>query len=137
MPPKADVTAGGLRAESDTFVAQLERLGELEDRKRDIPPSDPRFLALSVEVEEAARALLADAEGQTRLGDDAHVAGIDLPIASIDPNLSAAQLMVGWRNEERKLASFDAGSDEARASRLMIDAYRRAYQALFKKKEPS
>ncbi len=134
---KQDVTAAGLRAESDTFVAQLERLGELEDRKRDLPPSDPRFLALSVEVEEAARALLADAQGQTELGDAAHLAGVDAPIASIPANLSAAQIIVSWREEERRLASLDAASEEAGTSRLMIDAYRRAYQALFKSKDQS
>jgi hypothetical protein len=38
-------TAGKLGAESDTLVAQLQRLMELQAKKRDTPPSDPRFLA--------------------------------------------------------------------------------------------
>jgi hypothetical protein len=126
------VAAGGaLRAESDTFVAQLERLADLENTKRAVPPSDPRFLALAVEVEEAARALLADAQGQTALGDSAHSAGLEVPIAEVPPGLSASQIIVGWRDTERKLAAMDPASDEAREARLMIDAYRRAYQAAF------
>ncbi len=112
-------------------MVQLDRLAELENRKREVPPSDPRFLALAVEVEAAAKALLEDARGQTELGDAAHVAGIESPIVSIPADLSASQLIAGWRDEERKLVALDPASDDARTSRLMIDAYRRAYQALF------
>jgi hypothetical protein len=125
------IAGGALRAESDTFVAQLERLADLEHTKRDIPPSDPRFLALAVEVEQAAKALLADARGQTELGDAAHTAGLSVPITAIPPGMSAAQIIVGWRDTERQLATMDPASDEAREARLMIDAYRRAYQAAF------
>jgi hypothetical protein len=130
----ASVTAGELRAESDTFVAQLQRLLELEAEKRDTPPTDPRFLGLAVEVEDAVAALLDDARGQTALGDAAHGAGISDPIAVISPNLSAIELISAWRDAEQKLGALPPRSDEARSLRLMIDAYRRAYQATFKER---
>jgi hypothetical protein len=130
----ATVTGAELRAESDTFVAQLQRLMELEAEKRDTPPTDPRFLGLAVEVEDAAAALLVDARGQTELGDAAHAAGITDPIAVISPNLSALELISAWRDAERKLSALAPRSDEARSLRLTIDAYRRAYQATFKER---
>jgi hypothetical protein len=129
--PEAIVTAAELRAESDTFVAQLDRLIELESQKREMPPSDPRFVSLAVQVEDAAAALLDDARGQTTLGDAAHTVGLEDPIAVISPNLSAIELISAWRDAERKLSALPPGSDEARGLRLMIDAYRRAYQTVF------
>jgi hypothetical protein len=130
----ASVTGAKLRAESDTFVAQLQRLLELEAEKRNTPPTDPRFVGLAIEVEEAASALLDDARGQIALGDAASAAGVSDPIAVISPDLSAIQLISGWRDAERKLAGLPPRSDEARNLRLTIDAYRRAYQATFKER---
>jgi hypothetical protein len=130
----ATVTGAELRAESDTFVAQLQRLMELEAEKRDTPPTDPRFLGLAVEVEDAAAALLVDARGQTALGDEAHAAGLSDPIAVISPNLSAIELISAWRDAERNLSALAPRSDEARSLRLMTDAYRRAYQATFRER---
>jgi hypothetical protein len=131
-PEVAAVTGAELRAESDTFVAQLQRLAELENEKRDTPPTDPRFLGLAVEVEDAAAALLNDARGQTALGDAAHAAGVSDPITLISPDLSAIELISSWRAAERRLADLPPRSDEARSLRLTIDAYRRAYQSTFK-----
>lgn len=124
-------SAEALRAESDTFVAQLERLAELEQAKRELPPSDPRFLALAVQVEDAAKALFQDAREQTALGESAHVAGVDAPIEQIPADLSAMQIIAAWRDAERRLVGLAASSQEADQLRLMIDAYRRAYQKTF------
>jgi hypothetical protein len=124
-------TAAALAANSDTFMVQLERLAELEQRKRDLPPNDPRFVALAVEVEDAAKALLQDARDQTALGDVAHAAGLSVPIVEVPNDLTAAQIIAEWRDVERRLSSLPPASDEAREARLMIDAYRRAYQAAF------
>jgi hypothetical protein len=131
---EATVTGAKLRAESDTFVAQLERLLELEAEKRDTPPTDPRFVSLAVEVEDAVSALREDARGQTAMGDAAHAAGVTDPIAVISPNLSAVELITAWRDAERRLGGLPPRSEEARSLRLMIDAYRRAYQATFKER---
>lgn len=133
MSETPDVEASGeaLRAQSDTFVAQLDRLHELENAKRQLPPTDPRFLSLAVEVEDAARALLTDARDQTELGHAAAVAGVDDAIVEIPADLSAPHIIRGWRDAERQLAGADAASREARQLRLQIDAYRRAYQRSF------
>lgn len=120
-----------LRAESDTFRAHLERLTELEDQKRRLPPTDPAFMALAVEVERLAETVLADARGQTSIGADAHVDGVTTPIEEVPPELSAVQILEGWRASERRLAELPADSEEARRARHQRDAYRRAYQAAF------
>jgi hypothetical protein len=126
------VTAGAeLRAESDTFVAQLERLAELEFAKRELSPSDPRFIALALQVEDAAKALLDDARGQSALADQAHVDHVTTPITEIPADLSAHQVISAWRDLERQLEGMDPASDEAATARLMIDAYRRAYRRLY------
>jgi hypothetical protein len=128
------VTGAKLRAESDTIMAQLQRLLELEAEKRDMPPTNPRFVGLAIEVEDAASALLDDARGQIALGEAANAAGVNEPIAVISPNLSAVELISAWREAERKLADLPPRSEEARSLRLTIDAYRRAYQATFKER---
>ncbi len=134
QPRAKAITGAKLRAESDTFVAQLQRLLQLEAEKRDTPPTDPRFLGLAIEVEDAASALLDDARGQLTLGDAALEAGLDEPIAVISPNLSAIELISAWRDAERKLSELPPRSEEAGSLRLTIDAYRRAYQATFKER---
>jgi len=115
-------------------VAQLQRLLELEAEKRDTPPTDPRFVGLAIEVEDAASALLDDARGQIALGDAASAAGVSDPIAVISPDLSAIQLISAWRDAERKLSDLPPRAEEARSLRLTIDACRRAYQATFKER---
>lgn len=126
-----------LRAESDVFVSQLDHLYELEQQKRALSPTDPRFVGLALEVEQAAKALLDDARGQTKLGDEAHVAGVQAPIADIPQNLTASELISGWREAERRLAGLDASSDDARSARVLIEAYRRAYHQLFENRNQS
>jgi hypothetical protein len=127
----SETTPASVRAESDTFVAQLERLHELETAKRELAPTDPRFLALAVQVEDAAKALLEDARGQTELGDRAHASGMDVPIKQVPPDLSATEILAAWRDLERRVLALDPASDEAGEMRMMIDAYRRAYQSAF------
>lgn len=105
--------------------------------KRTVPPADPRFVALAVEVEQTAEALLKEARAQTELGDAAHVQGVETPIVQIPQNLSAYELISGWREAERKLADTASDSAEARSLRTLIDAYRRAYQDVFDRKPGS
>src|SRR5690348_4393000 len=77
------VTAAGLRAESDQFHAHLQRLAELEDRKRELSPVDPDFVSLAREVEDLAASVLADARGQTEFGVAAHQEGVETPIVDV------------------------------------------------------
>jgi hypothetical protein len=125
--------AARLRAESDAFQAHLGQLAELEDRKRALSPSEPEFIALAVEVEQLAAIVLADARGQTELGDRAHRDGVTTPIIEVPDDLTAQQILVEWRAAERQLVAADPASDEAREMRATVDAYRRAYQVVFEK----
>jgi hypothetical protein len=123
--------AAALRADSDAFRANLERLWELEDRKRQLAPTDPEFVALAVDVERLAEALLEDARAQKSAGTDAHVDGLTTPIEQVPADLSALQILDRWRASERALVALTPGSKEARAEEARSEAYRRAYQALF------
>ena len=127
--------AARLRAESDAFQAHLERLNELEVEKRQMAPSDPGFVTLALEVEQLAATVLNDARGQTELGQAAHLDGITMPIVDVPDSLTAVQILAQWRDSERQLADESPSSDRARELRAQIDAYRRAYQGVFKRDE--
>lgn len=123
-------TAAGLRAESDQFHAHLDRLVELEDEKRELSPIDPAFVALAQEIEQLAATVLADAHGQTEVGEAAHRDGVVTPIVEVPDDATEAEILSRWRAAERQLAAA-ASADEARQLRATIEAYRRAYQTLF------
>ncbi len=129
--------AARLRAESDAFQAHLERLSELEVEKRHMSPSDPGFVTLALEVEQLAATVLKDARGQTDIGQAAHLDGIATPIVDVPDSLTAVQILAQWREAERQLADESPSSDRARELRATIDAYRRAYQRVFRAKTGS
>jgi len=49
--------AAGLRRASDEFMQRLDRLYELESRKRELPPDQAEFVRLAREIEDLARGL--------------------------------------------------------------------------------
>jgi hypothetical protein len=129
----ADVDAAKLRAESDLFGAHLERLAELEERKRSVAPNDPAFLDLAAQVEQLAQSVLDDARKQSEIGADAHQSGVSTPIEDISPELTAYEIVDAWRAAERRLGALDPGSADAQRERALIDRYRRAYQTAFER----
>ncbi|MFN8620859.1 MAG: hypothetical protein U0869_08970 [Chloroflexota bacterium] len=124
-----------LRAISDTFLAQLERLQALEERKRLIPVDDPSFPTIALEVEEAARALLGQAGRQRNVAheihDEAVAEGATGTIEEIPPEMSAARILAQWREVERQLAETEAGSPRARDLERRSQAFRTAYQRAY------
>jgi hypothetical protein len=123
--------AARLSAESAQFQAHLTRLSELEDRKRELSPTDPEFVVLARDIEDLAGALLGDARGQTQLGEAAHQDGVSTPIVDVPDTLTAVQILAQWREAERELDGEPTASARARELRMAIDAYRRAYQRVF------
>jgi hypothetical protein len=124
-----------IRAISDTFLAQLERLQALEDRKRVTPVDDPSFPALAEEVEATTRALLERAAAQNAAAQEIHEVAVEEgttgTIVEIPPDLSAARILALWREAERELAAETPGSPRARDVERRSAAYRIAYQRAY------
>ena len=64
--------AAGLRRASDEFMQRLDRLYELESRKRELPPDQPEFVRLAREIEDLARGLLFSGGVQVDLAEEVH-----------------------------------------------------------------
>jgi hypothetical protein len=123
-----------LRIASDGFLARVERLHELEGRKRELVPGSPEMVAATHEVEELARAVLASAERETELAAAAEVTGTtDMTPIAITPPREMDVVLEEWRAAERQLSAEAPGTASWETARADVDRlraeYARAYQA--------
>ncbi|NJD29565.1 MAG: hypothetical protein FIA92_14905 [Chloroflexi bacterium] len=123
-----------LRTASDLMLRRLDRLYELERRKREIPPEEPEFQRLAREIEDLARAVLGTSGHQADLANAAAAAAkegrtdlVDRPIRDLPPRRDGARLLAEWRAAERRLRAAPAGSTEEREARVDVDRLRREY----------
>ncbi|HEX5451004.1 MAG TPA: hypothetical protein VFW86_01325 [Candidatus Limnocylindrales bacterium] len=136
-PAKVDdlAVASDLRNTSDSFLRQLDRLYELEQRKRELPPGDPEFVRLAREVEDLAGSLLGSGRTQARLADavaamakrgDEEIA--DHPIREVPPGPREATIVLAeWRAAERALAATAPDSEAERNARAEVERLREEY----------
>ncbi len=127
--------AADLRQASDQFMQRLDRLHELESRKRELPPDQPEFVRLAREVEDLARALLFTGGQQVELAEAVHHeakanhVAVEQSIRDTPPRRDAVAILAEWRAAERRLAAAapdSAEEGEARAeSERLRDEYRR------------
>ena len=127
--------AADLRRASDEFRQRLDRLHELETRKRELPPDQPEFVRLAREIEDLARALLYSGGKQVDLAEEVHQeqktssVKVDLPIRETPPKRDAVAILSEWRAAERRLAAAGPGSKDEREARAdserLRDEYRR------------
>ena len=132
--------AADLRKASDQFMQRLDRLHELESRKRELPPGEPEFVRLAREIEDLARALLHTGGQQVELAEEVHHAAktrgvkVEQSIRDTPPKRDAVTILAEWRAAERRLAAAATGSQEesdARAdSERLRDEYRRITAAI-------
>jgi len=133
--PDGAQVAADLRSASDLLLRQIDRLYELESRKRELKPEDPEFVRLAREVQDvAARALQSSADEEeladqvTRLAKDGDPAVLEQAIEDVPPGPREAMLILAdWRAAERRLASAPGGSDEERKARADVDRLRAEY----------
>jgi hypothetical protein len=115
----------------------LERLLELEERKRRTPVDDDAFPALAREVEEAARALVERAATQSALSEDAHVRAVGTnggaTIEQIPADLTPAAILALWRDAERELDRAQLDPVRRRALTQRAAALCAAYQAAYRR----
>ena len=128
-----------LRATSDSLLATLDRLRELELEKRQTALGSPRLVELSVEIERLAASVLGASDVQSDLarvaqdlvdkGDLDSTQSID----SMGNTRDVHTVLSDWRETERRLAELDGSSAAAVKLRARIEVlrteYRRAHEA--------
>lgn len=135
-----------LRFTSDEMLRALERLRELESRKRKVKPGTERFRKLAEEVEALAGSIFTQTAEQQRLAAESvgltETRVIDAPpIDQIGPVRELHMILNEWRDAERRLAAAAPGSEDAAdadadAERLRQE-YRRAAQQAWQDEESS
>jgi hypothetical protein len=127
-----------LRSTSDALMRDLERLNELETKKRSIEPGDPELVELATHIEQIARRLLSSTVTQRELTEriedlvaEGHPAAPEAPIEETPREIHV--ILAEWRDLERSAADLAPGSPEAIAaaarSNRLRDEYRRAHDA--------
>ena len=128
--------AANLRQASDMLMQRLDRLYELESRKRELPPERPEFVRLAREIEDLSRALLFSSGQEVELAEAIHAdvkagdADANLPIRETPPKRDAVAVLAEWRAAERRLAAAAADSDEERAARAEVERFRVEYREI-------
>jgi hypothetical protein len=128
--------AANLRRASDAFMQQLDRLYELESRKRELPPDQPEFIRLAREIEDMSRALLFSGGQQVELAEEVHAdvkngeVEVDQPIRDTPPRRDAVLVLADWRAAERRLAVAGPDSTEEAEAQADVDRLREEYRRI-------
>jgi hypothetical protein len=123
-----------LRQASDLFMQRLDRLHELETRKRELPPDEPEFVRLAREIEDLSRALLFTGGQQVELAEAVHHeaktndVAVDQSIRDTPPRRDAVLILAEWRAAERRLAAAAPDSDDERDARADTERLRNEYK---------
>lgn len=116
-----------LRSTSDRMLEILEQLHVLETEKRSVAPGSRRFQKLAREVERLADTVVAHAEDQTELGNEAVESGRSLPPIAETPR-DVTTILAEWRDAERRASSMDPESGDGAAAHADVDRLRAEYQ---------
>jgi len=128
--------AADLRQASDVFMQRLDRLHELETRKRELPPDEPEFVRLAREIEDLSRALLYSGGQQVELAEAVHHEAktndvvLEQSIRDTPPRRDTVSILAEWRAAERRLAAAAADSDDEREARTDSERLRDEYRRL-------
>jgi hypothetical protein len=134
-PPQLE-HAADLRRASDDFMQRLDRLHELESRKRELPPDEAEFVRLAREIEDLARALLFSGGQQVELAEEVHYEAkrndipIDQSIRDTPPRRDAVSVLAEWRAAERRLTAAAIGSEDEATEREAVRNLREEYRRL-------
>ena len=128
--------AAELRRASDDFLQRLDRLYELESRKRELPPDEPEFIRLAREIEDLSRGLLFAGGVQVEKAEEVQAdikhgaTVIDEPIRETPARRDAVAVLSEWRAAERRLAAAPPGTNEERSARAEVDQLREEYRRI-------
>jgi hypothetical protein len=126
-----------LRSTSDRLLHVLDQLEELENQKRLLKPSDPRFDTLAREIERLASEIFAQTHAQQKLGERAQAraesSGTELAPIEATPPRDLRVILTEWRDAERRLQLAAPDSAEhalaTADSERLRDEYHSAYSA--------
>jgi hypothetical protein len=128
--------AARLRQASDTLMSRLDRLFELETRKRELQPERAEFIRLAREIEDLSRAVLFSSGEQVELAEEVHAdvkagdAGVNLPIRETPPRRDAVKVLAEWRAAERRLSAASPGSADESEARADVERLRVEYRRI-------
>ena len=128
--------AANLRQASDEFIQRLDRLHDLETRKRELPPDEPEFVRLAREIEDLAQALLWSGSKQVELAEAVHHeaktndVAVDQSIRDTSPRRDAVSILAEWRAAERRLSAAAPGSDDEQDAKVETERLRDEYRRL-------
>ncbi len=134
--------AADLRRASDEFMQRLDRLYELETRKRELPPDEPEFVRLAREIEDLSRALLFAGGQQVEVAEEVHAdvksgaTAVDQPIRDTPPRRDAVVVLADWRAAERRLTAASAGSEGEREAGADVARLREEYRRITSPEPP-
>jgi hypothetical protein len=117
-------------------MQRLDRLYELESRKRELPPERPEFIRLAREIEDLSRALLFSSGEEVELAEQVHAdvkagdADANIPIRETPPRRDAIGVLAEWRAAERRLADAPSGSREEADARAAVERLRAEYREI-------
>lgn len=126
--------AATLRRASDHLMHELDRLLELETRKRELPPGSPEFVRLAREIEDVSRQILHTSGQQVDLAEAVHAdvkrgdVDANLPIRDTPPKRDAVAVLAEWRAAERRLAAAPIDSQEERDAQAEVERLRAEYR---------
>lgn len=116
-----------LRHTSETLLAQLSELEDLERTKRELAPGSRAQLRLSRRVESLARKVLTIAGQQTDL-----VEAISETVGGSDPHAREPHIILAeWRQAERAMEAETPGTTAWEAARAAVDRLRSEYRRAF------
>lgn len=118
-----------LRRTSDAFLTRIERLHELENRKRSLTPGTQEMIELAQEIERLSSEVLGWAQRETDL---ARLAGKRQPtnirpISEVPPR-TVQEILADWRDAERALEAETAGTPGWEAVRVDVESLRDEYR---------
>ena len=128
--------AAELRRASDDFMQRLDRLYELESRKRELPPDEPEFIRLAREIEDLSRGLLFAGGVQVEMAEEVHAdikqgaTVVDQPIRETPARRDAVAVLAEWRAAERRLAAAAPESTDERTARADVERLREEYRRI-------
>lgn len=128
--------AATLRRASDSFLQNLDRLLELETRKREIEPDNAEFVRLAKEIEDLSRVLLHTSAQQLDLAEEVHAdvkrgdGIVKQPIRETPPKRDAVAVLAEWRAAERRLAAAPIDSGEEREAQSDVERLRAEYRRI-------
>lgn len=126
-----------LRATSDDLLLVLDRLGEMETRKRALPSGSDEFVILSRSIADLSVEVLRNSEREADLAESLaerrrNSPGGAPPVDLVAPAPRDVQVILNeWRAAERELAQTPGTSPESAAASVRVRRLREEYRVAF------